>query len=102
VDDKREGEEKSYFPDGKTSSVALYMHDQLHGLSQRWNEEGVLIFEGEYKNGLRHGKFNKYFDNGKPHVLQSFVEDQLHGLKKTFDEKGSSTQTKWEKGKKIG
>ena len=45
----RNGEEKTYFENGQIRSICRYEHDQLNGLSQSWNEQKVLVFEGEYK-----------------------------------------------------
>lgn len=61
----------------------------------------MLIFEGEYKEGLRHGKFNKFYDNGEPRLLQTFAEDQLNGIKKSFDQDGKAVESRYDKGKKV-
>jgi len=81
--DSQEGEEVNFFQDGTRSSVKPYKNGKLHGICKEWNAKGVLVFEGEYFEGLRHGKFNKFFDDGRPHVLQSFDKDVL-ATKKTY------------------
>ena len=51
VADEKQGEEKSYRFNGRLATQANYAAGELHGLSQNWNEQGVLVFEGEYKEG---------------------------------------------------
>jgi antitoxin component YwqK of YwqJK toxin-antitoxin module len=81
--DLQEGEELCYFENGSVSGRSFFLHGKLHGLVQNWNEQGVLIFEAEYQEGLRSGKFNKYYDDGSPRLLQRFENDVLvHNDKK--------------------
>ncbi len=101
VEDLKEGEERTCFENGKLVSVFKYTHGELDGLCSEWNAEGVLVFEGEYKQGKRHGKFNKFFDDGKPRMLQTFINDQLHGVKKAYDRQGVCVETRYENGKKV-
>ena len=35
-----------------------------------------MIFEAEYKHGLKHGIFNKYYDDGRPKLFQRYEEDK--------------------------
>ena len=80
----QQGEEICYFPSGQKGSIKHYKDGKLHGLSSEWNEKGVLVFEGEFQNGLKNGKFNKYSDTGEPIVLQTFSQDILV-TKKSFN-----------------
>ena len=78
--------------------MSVFEDDKLNGLSQNWNKEGVLVFEGEYLDGMRHGIFNKYYDDGRPHLEQSFAYDKLDGQKKKYDEEGQCTVSNYEAG----
>ena len=60
--------------------------DQMQGLCQEWNRDGILIFEGEYDHDLKNGKFNKYYDDGSPKLLAYYNADQLVGERKSFPE----------------
>ena len=95
------GDEKIYHPNGQVETEAHYIAGKMEGMTRSWNIEGVLVFEGEYKEGKRCGKFNKYYDTGKPKLLQTFVGDELHGVKKCFNEKGEVTESRYAHGKKI-
>ena len=88
----------TYFEDGKLNSIYRYKEGKLNGLSEHWNSEGVLIFEGEYCNGKQHGKFIKYYDNGKLRLKQHFVDGVLEGFKESYDEEGNVVKTFYEKG----
>jgi uncharacterized protein len=96
-----EGEEKTYYEDGKVASVIPYQNGKIHGNYQQWNRQGVLVFDAEYKDGERHGKLNKYYDDGKPYLVQKFSHDQLHGIKQSFDKDGKLTESQYDNGKKI-
>ena len=100
-DDMREGEERTYHRNGNFASIFLYENDRLSGLSQAWNEEGVLVFEAEYIDGLRHGKFRKYYDDGSPLLEQNFVSDILEGEKKKYDKEGKLSVCNYEGGNLI-
>ncbi|EFB40302.1 toxin-antitoxin system YwqK family antitoxin [Parachlamydia acanthamoebae] len=82
IQDKKEGDEKSFFPSGQKSAIYPYKNGELHGTCREWNEDGTLIFEGEYVHGEKHGKFNKYDDLGLPKVLQTFDHGKLINKKK--------------------
>ena len=71
------GEEKSYHPNGKESSLVTYRDGKQDGPSKSWNEDGVLIYEAEFLAGKKEGKVNKYYDNGKPRLFQTYKEDVL-------------------------
>ena len=102
IGDLKVGEEKCYYDNGKLAALAIYnKNGEKDGLYQEWNKDGVIVFEGEFKNGLRHGKLNKYYDNGKPKILQTFVDDKLNGVKKAYDAKGNVIETKYDMGKKL-
>ncbi|MBJ7448877.1 MAG: hypothetical protein JHC93_00785 [Parachlamydiales bacterium] len=75
--DQKEGVEKTFHPDGSVASIARFHCDKLQGLTQQWNEKGLLVFEGEYQDGMKNGKFNKYDNNGKPKSLLMYKNDQL-------------------------
>jgi len=76
VKNLKEGEEKGFHDDGKPLSVRHYKAGKLDGLAMEWNREGVVVFEADYREGMRHGKFNKYDDKGEPRLLQTFENDQ--------------------------
>ena len=101
MDDKREGEEKTYHENGRLASIFCYRNDLLDGLAQSWNPEGVLVFEAEYQDNLRHGKFNKYYDDGSPYLEQTFVYDAPEGEKRKFDKDGHLTVLYYEGGQLV-
>jgi antitoxin component YwqK of YwqJK toxin-antitoxin module len=82
VNGMKEGDEEIFYENGKKAALNHYLKVEKEGKSQEWNLEGVLIFEGHYRNGKRHGAFNKYYDDGKPRVLQTYENDVLLEKKK--------------------
>lgn len=51
MDDKREGEYKTFYEDGKIKEIGFYKNGFIHGLSKRFNEDGSLKDEKNYENG---------------------------------------------------
>jgi antitoxin component YwqK of YwqJK toxin-antitoxin module len=100
-DDLQVGVEKTYFEDGKLASLIQYKAGKIDGEYKKWNEHGILVFEGEYRDGLRHGKINKYYDDGRPHLLQTFVEDKIHGIKRSYDLDGKLSESKYDSGENF-
>ena len=37
----------------------------MNGKVREYNNDGILIFEGEYLNGIRNGKGKEYNENGE-------------------------------------
>jgi antitoxin component YwqK of YwqJK toxin-antitoxin module len=90
-----------YHDDESLAAISHYHNNELEGLSQNWNPEGVLVFEAEYLNGKRHGLFKKYYEDGSPYLVQAFTFDQPNGEKKKFDRNGSVTVSNFAEGKLI-
>lgn len=99
--DRKEGEEKTYLEDGSLVSSYPYHKGEIHGTAQNWNREGVLIFSAEYENGKKHGKFLKFYDDGKPYIEQIFVMDLPDGEKRKYDRKGLFTSSFFKEGQPL-
>ncbi len=101
VRDKKEGREESFFVSGRTSSLYFYEEDQLNGVCKEWNDRQTLVFEAEYKAGLRDGIFNKYYEDGSPRVMQTYVKDQLDGFKRVYDRDGTVIEMEYAMGRRL-
>ena len=63
---ERNGKGKEYYNDGKLIFEGQYLNGIIwNGKSKEYNYDGKLIFEGEYLNGERNGKGKEYNYNGK-------------------------------------
>ena len=45
--------------------MEIYINGKKNGNVRERDDEGNLIFEGEYLNGNRNGKCKEFYDNGK-------------------------------------
>jgi len=46
-----------------------YSYNKKNGKGKEYNDDGELIFEGEFLNGLRNGKGKEYNDNGNGELI---------------------------------
>ena len=61
---KREGEWKAYFPDGRVQSIGTFVNGLRTGQATVWQENGNLLQEGSYKDGRHVGKWKYYDEQG--------------------------------------
>ena len=62
--EKREGEWKAYFPDGRVQSIGTFVNGLRTGVATVWQENGNLLQEGFYKEGRHCGKWKFYDEQG--------------------------------------
>lgn len=62
--EKREGEWKAYFPDGRVQSIGTFVDGLRTGVATVWQENGNLLQEGFYKEGRHCGKWKFYDEQG--------------------------------------
>ena len=62
--DKRNGEWKAYFPDGRVQSVGTFVDGLRTGQATVWQPNGNLLQEGFYKDGKHVGKWKYYDEQG--------------------------------------
>ncbi len=63
---KPSGRYKAYYPDGQLMEYGIYGWGSLHGDWTEYDEFGVIIIKGFYRNGLKVGKW-------------SFRQEQIRG-----------------------
>ncbi|TYP70469.1 toxin-antitoxin system YwqK family antitoxin [Aquimarina intermedia] len=64
VNGKREGRRFIYSEQGALIKEFTYENDQLHGLTKYYDPEGILLIEGSYKYDRKDGIWN-YYKDGK-------------------------------------
>lgn len=47
---------------------------------KKFNEEGLLIYEAHYKDGLKNGPFKEWYENGKLKEESFYKDDEREGL----------------------
>lgn len=104
-------EMSSCYPDGTIKSVSFMKNGKRHGLMRQWNDQGELIYEGyfyeglqegihrefhngivltekNYKNGLLSGRSKEWYFNGRIHSKERYVQGRLHGKQYYWTENG--------------
>lgn len=64
VDNKREGEFRSYFPNGELMSVGSFVNGKREGKGKIYYDNGQIYIEDEYCNDKPCGTWKKYDENG--------------------------------------
>lgn len=73
---------------GKPSQQCILLDGERCGWYRRWERDGRLLEETEYRHGRRHGRSRTYQDGG--YVLdQHFVDDRLDGEERRYDRAGN-------------
>jgi antitoxin component YwqK of YwqJK toxin-antitoxin module len=65
-----------------------YSHTIINGMREGFSigfsDDGIKVFEGEYKNDKRHGPCRWYFPNGKINMVAYYQNDKKNGLCVTY------------------
>ena len=67
------------------------------GNIKEFNNEGILLYEGEYLDGLREGKGKEYYPNGNLKYDGCFSRGAPHGQRKEYDFFGRLIFEGWKK-----
>jgi hypothetical protein len=71
-DGLKDGESRSYYPNGALWKKTNYHQGNLHGLAQIFYEDGTLKREANYKDDQRDGAYTEFFKSGNPKFEASF------------------------------
>lgn len=84
---------KYYYEDGTLKQEGTYVNGKIEGVLNSYYPTGTLKEEVAHKNGLTQGVFKEYNENGTikaegEYTSKSGQEDLEHGLFKDYDENG--------------
>ena len=66
-----------------------YIIYESNGIGKEYNNENdILLFEGEYKNGKRNGKGKEYYYGGKLEFEGEYLNGKINGKGKEYDSNG--------------
>ncbi|HET8808962.1 MAG TPA: toxin-antitoxin system YwqK family antitoxin [Flavobacteriaceae bacterium] len=78
------GEQITYFPNGKPTKIANYKNGKLHGITKIFADEGSLLKYFTYENGELNG-VTKYFDaDGNITATGTYKDNRKDGIWKTY------------------
>ena len=64
----------------------IYQLKNGHGKIKEYNDDGKLVFEGEYSNGERNGKGKEYNYNGLLKFEGNYIDGKRNGYGKEYDD----------------
>lgn len=89
----REGEWKTWYPNGLLQSTVSFSNGKQDGLAQEWydflvDSKHILKLRGSYTAGSQEGQWQSYFRDGKVETEQHFQTGQLDGTVTYYYETG--------------
>jgi antitoxin component YwqK of YwqJK toxin-antitoxin module len=94
-----------FFKDGRERVPRVYYNKEgkLNGRRERYNEDGLLWHESNYKNGLLQGICQEYHSNGQVRFTEFYVDGKKHGYHKEYNFDGLLSESgNYKHGRKDG
>ena len=63
--------------------------EKRNGKGKEYNTEGIVIFEGEYLNGIKNGEGKEYYWNGSVIFVGQYLNGKRNGRGKEYNIKGN-------------
>lgn len=83
-----------YNPNGLRSKLSYFNNGRLDSTTYYWDENGALIQEEDYSNGVLNGAWISYYPDGKTHYIGLFKNGEMQGGKYlAYDEDGNASVT---------
>ena len=79
---------KSYYDNGNIRYKNPMKNNKINGVAKYWSEEGYLINEVEYLNGLLHGEWKEYYPSKKIKSVTIYKFNKKDGLQITYHMNG--------------
>lgn len=87
---EKEGDQLTYFLNGRLRFSETYSANKLHGKVMRWGNEGyTLLAELNYVEGKLHGEQKKWYPTGELHKLLQIRNGKEQGIQKAFRKNGA-------------
>ncbi len=80
--------EKEFYEDGTLKQERNLQRG--NGVVKMYHSNGLLLSQGEYKNGLQNGEFKDYYDDGKLRVSYTMVDGKVNGISTHYFEDGET------------
>jgi antitoxin component YwqK of YwqJK toxin-antitoxin module len=82
------GEALSYYKNGQLRRRGYFLHGQLSGKWETWDERGNKILEAGYLNNLLNGAYMTLYENGKVKETGQYSNNIKTGKWERYDENG--------------
>ena len=79
-----------------------YKNGKLHGLWERYYDNGKLAYKKNYKDGKLHGLWERYYDNGQLWFKENYKNGKEDGLYERYYKNGQlGYKENWKDGKQA-
>lgn len=78
------GPHGDYYPNGNVRTKTHYKDGKLHGIKQRFDEEGLLREESHYVDGIQEGAHRILNEDGTVRSQWTDVDGQRHGVYRRY------------------
>lgn len=82
---RRHGVCREYYPDGKLSGTASFVHGTLQGEFVLMYPNGKVERRGGYREGKRHGRYTEQAEDGSLKYLCHYDQGAMHGTLQRFE-----------------
>ena len=83
------GTYKIYYPNGNVKMEVKSKNGKPDGLGRFYDEDGNIVFEGNFKNGLMNGKMLNFYPDSSIHNEINYTNGKPDGLYKTYNQDGT-------------
>lgn len=74
------GIEKNYYETGQLKSERVYAEGRLEGIWKRYSIDGLVCFEGNYRDGKLEGVRKTYYDTGELESERFYIDGKFNGV----------------------
>ncbi len=69
-----------FFSNGKLKQEGHFSYNVQDSVYREWNEEGLLMVEGYYRNDRQAGTWRNFYLNGKEKSVEDFIKNRVYLL----------------------
>ena len=80
---------KTFYANGQLDTLESYRYNQLHGLSQGFAPNGILVREANFLDGLLDGPVREYYKTGQLKKETFYKSDKRDGPEKEYYPNGT-------------
>lgn len=83
------GTYKIYYPNGNVKMEVKSKNGKPDGLGRFYNEDGNILFEGNFADGLMNGKMLNFYPDGSIHNEINYTKGKPNGTYRTYNQDGT-------------
>lgn len=89
---QKQGQWIEWFENGKMKSLYTYNNARRNGKCAEWSDQGCIMWEGHYRDGVRWGEWIEYFADGTVRARGLYSKDRKVGVWTHYNEKGQEVE----------